>query len=206
MCNKTLYYHNLWSALHDNNDDVKNELLWMPNYKCCVLHSPWVDLQFKGEGFQIFPNHPVSNEPIANILKHGPRFNMVIGMSTSNNVIVLYSFTQHSIRNLLLHSVFSTHTILKYWLGTATFNCTALYKNHRKVEFTQNWNKENTVDLFANLKYTISKTYTGCEMSINHWQIFVLLYTITTRIGYSSKHNIQHLYQMIIKIRCKLAK
>ena len=109
----------------------------MPNYKCCVLHSPWVDLQFKGEGFQIFPNHPVSNQPIANMLKHDLRCNMVIGMS---NVIVLYIFTHHSIGNLPLHSVFSTNTILKYWLGMATFNCTALYKNHRKVEFTQNWN------------------------------------------------------------------
>ena len=157
------------------------------------FNSPRVDLQFKGEGFQIFPNHAVSNQPIVNMLKHDLRCNMVIGMSTlpHTNVIVLYSFTQHSIRNLLLHSVFSTHTILKYWLGTATFNCTALYKNHRKVELNQNWNKENTVDLFANLKYTISKTYTGCEMSINHWQIFVLLWnTITTRIGYSSKHKI----------------
>ena len=139
------------------------------------FNSPRVDLQFKGEGFQIFPNHAVSNQPIVNMLHYDLRCNMVIGMSTSN-VIVLYSFTRQSIRNLPLHSVFSTHTILKYWLGTATFNCTALYKNHRKVEFTQNWNKENTVDLFANLKYTISKTYTGCEMSINHWQIFVLLY------------------------------
>ena len=101
-----------------------------------IPHELICSLKVRGSRIQ---SHPVSTQPISNILKHGLRCKKVIGISTSNqNVIVLYSFTQHSIGNLLLHSVFRTNTILKYWLGTATFNCTALYKNHRKVEFTQN--------------------------------------------------------------------